>query len=143
MAEVWRGSVRLHGKVSDRQRDAEDKLETSVAHLVRTLSEAPVRFHQQRTLARWGVFARRMTPLLACIFMIGGAAALPALDLAPDTLIRMLLFNSPPLLMLLVFSMREVPRIEIPPMPRASTRTAWRTALPSAAASLREYTPAS
>ncbi len=132
--EVWRGSVRLRGKGALRSRDAEGKLETALAHLARTLGEAPALFHRQRTLARWGVFARRSIPLVACIFMIVGAAALPALNLTPDSIIRMLLFNSPPLLMLLIFSMREVPRIEIPPVPRAATQTAWRTTPLSGAA---------
>lgn len=43
--EVWRGSVRLRGKGAELRRDAEGKLETALAHLARTLNEAPARFH--------------------------------------------------------------------------------------------------
>jgi hypothetical protein len=39
----------------------------------------------------------------------------------------MLIFNAPPLLLMLVFCLREVPRLEIPPLPRASKVPTWRT----------------
>jgi hypothetical protein len=38
----------------------------------------------------------------------------------------MLIFNAPPILMMLFFCLRELPRIEIPPLPRASRASAWR-----------------
>jgi hypothetical protein len=128
--DVWRGSVRLRGNGAARGRDAEGKLETAAAHLARTLAEPPARFHQRRVLARWGVFARRAIPLLAVIALIAGGIAIPSLNLSQESVIRMLIFNSPPLLMILVFGMREVPRIEIPPLPRASSAPAWRPASP-------------
>jgi hypothetical protein len=124
----WRGSVRLRGNGAQCSRDAEVKLETAAAHLARTLAEPPARFHQRHVPARWGVFVRRAIPLLAIIALIAGGIAIPSLNLSQESVIRMLIFNSPPILMILVFGMREVPRIEIPPVPRASSAPAWRAA---------------
>jgi hypothetical protein len=38
----------------------------------------------------------------------------------------MLIFNEPPLLMVLVFCLRELPSIEIPPWPRRAAAQHWR-----------------
>jgi hypothetical protein len=38
---------------------------------------------------------------------------------------QMLILNSPPLLLVLVFGMRELPRFEIPPLPRPSNAPSW------------------
>jgi hypothetical protein len=51
----------------------------------------------------------------------------PYLKLGPDSVFRMLIFNSPPLLLALFFSLRETPRIEIPPWPRQLKAAAWRS----------------
>ena len=40
-------------------------------------------------------------------------------------MIRMLMFHSPPLLLIAFFCMRELPRIEIPPLPRRSFALRW------------------
>jgi len=125
---LWRASLRLRGDGEMRSRDAEARLDTAVLHLGETLARAPAWFHRRHRLARWGVFARRGLPLLAIIALIAGGVAIPSLDLAQDSVLRMLIFNSPPLLMLVIFGMREVPRIEIPPLPRASTAPGWNIA---------------
>ncbi len=128
----WRASVRLRGTGEARSRDAEARFDAAALHLARTLSRLPAAFHRQHRLARWGVFARRGIPLAAIIALIAGGIAIPSLDLAQESVLRMLIFNSPPLLMILVFGMREVPRIEIPPLPRASAAPAWNIAGPAA-----------
>jgi hypothetical protein len=125
---LWRATLRLRGDGEMRSRDAEARLDAAVLHLAATLTEAPAGFHRRHRLARWGVFARRGLPLLAIIALIAGGVAIPSLDLAQDSVVRMLIFNSPPLLMIVIFGMREVPRIEIPPMPRASTAPGWNIA---------------
>jgi hypothetical protein len=38
----------------------------------------------------------------------------------------MLILNSPPLLMILFFCLREIPIVEIPPLPRRSDAQSWR-----------------
>jgi hypothetical protein len=64
-------------------------------------------------------------PALVCVVLIGGSIALARLDLAQDSVVRMLLFNAPPLLLIAAFCLRETPRIEIPPLPRASRAASW------------------
>jgi hypothetical protein len=122
----WQGSLRLDGKGSRRSRDAEAKLVQTATHLVRTLSEPPARFHERLRRARFGVVLRRSIPLLVCLALIGAAALVSKVDFAPGSIFKMLIFNAPPLLLVLLFSLRELPVIEIPPWPRRSAATSWR-----------------
>jgi hypothetical protein len=69
---------------------------------------------------------------LTCVALIVAVAALPHAHLDEHSALRMLIFNTPPLLMGLFFCMREIPRIVIPPLPRASRANAWRTPPPGA-----------
>lgn len=121
----WTSVLRLAGAGEKRARDAEAKFERTAAHLAAVLAEPPAVFHRRCRLARLRVFGRRAMPLVVAGLLIAGAAAVPALGLAQDSPLRMLIFNAPPLLMVLFFSMREVPRIEIPPWPRMPA-PAWR-----------------
>jgi protein-S-isoprenylcysteine O-methyltransferase Ste14 len=77
---------------------------------------------------RWAVTARRAVPLLVCLGVIGAALAVPALNLPPDSVLRMLIFNAPPLLLGLFVVLREMPRVELPPRPRRPTAAHWRSA---------------
>ena len=122
----WRSSLRLRGREPTRSRDAEVKLTRTIEHLARTLMEPPVRFHERLLAARWSVAFRRAIPLLIGVGLIAGAPAIQFLELSEGSLLRMLIFHSPPLLMVLFFSMREMPRIEIPPFPKPLTAPAWR-----------------
>jgi hypothetical protein len=72
------------------------------------------------------VFLRRLVPLAVCVALILGAAAVPKLHLAESSGLRMLILNSPPILMILFFCLREVPIVEIPPLPRRPTAASWR-----------------
>jgi hypothetical protein len=126
----WACSLKLRGADPAKSRQAEALLEHCAGHLARTLGEAPAHFHQRFVRARWVVAFRRSIPLLACLALVAGAACIPYLNLPQESVFRMLILNSPPLLMLLIFSMREVPKIEIPPLPRRATAAAWRTAAP-------------
>lgn len=121
----WTGGVRLLRSEPQRSVDAQGKLDAVVGHLARTLSESPARFHQRHLGARWLVFLRRAFPLLASIGLIGGTLALPRVDVGGESIIRMLMFHSPPLLLIAFFCMRELPRIEIPPLPRRSFAATW------------------
>jgi hypothetical protein len=121
-----RGSLRLRRREPQRSREAERALERAARHLAQTLAEPPRRFHERQWRARWQVVLRRALPLLIGVGLIAGTAALPRLHLAPDSALRMLLFNAPPLLLILVFSLREMPRLEIPPRPRPARMASWR-----------------
>jgi hypothetical protein len=95
-------------------------------HLACVLEEPPSRFHERWVVARWRVFLRRLMPLAACIGLIVCAAAVPKLHLAERSGLRMLILNSPPILLMLFFCLREVPIVEIPPLPRRSAAASWR-----------------
>ena len=123
-SDGWRCQLRLRGGAA-RSADAERKLARTLDHLSLTLAEPPARFHQRRVLARWGVCARRAIPLAVCFGLIGAAAAVPRLTLSDDSVMRMLILNAPPLLLIGFFCLREIPRIEIPPLPRRPSAPGW------------------
>lgn len=122
---VWRAHLSLRGFDAERTRDAEAKLERTVRHLARTLAEPPALFHAHHVRARWFVVLRRLTPLLVGLTLLAVAAAVPQLELEPDSVWRMLIFNSPPLLLVWLFSMREMPSWDLPRWPRASRASTW------------------
>jgi hypothetical protein len=124
----WTSHVGLSGGGAARLRDAEAKLRTLAAHVARTLSEPPARYHERLRAARWRTAARRSVPLLAAIALIAAAAALPSLGISRDSAMWMLIFNAPPLLLVAFFCLREMPRIELPRMPRAPAAPSWRPA---------------
>jgi hypothetical protein len=122
----WTGTLRLRGSGPGRTADAEAKLERTAQHLAQTLAEPPARFHQRNGLARWRVTLRRAVPLLACFAMLAVTAGISSLDLPENSVWRMLMFHAPPLLLLLFVVLPEMPRIEIPPLPRRLAERAWR-----------------
>ena len=124
----WTTRLRLRGEGYKRCRDAETKLELAVRHVAKTLAEPPARFHDQRVGARWGVVARRTLPLLGSAVMIAAAGVFAKLepDLAQDSVLRMLIFHAPPILLVILFSLNELPRVEIPPLPRRPRGDSWR-----------------
>lgn len=128
----WTTRLRLRGDGHRRSRDAEAKLMQAVQHLARTLSEPPPAFHDRQVGARWAVVGRRAIPLAGAVAMVIGAALFAKLevDLAQDSVLRMLIFHAPPILMVLLFSLNELPRVELPPLPRRPRGLSWRRAGP-------------
>ena len=121
----WRATLRLRGGGAARGLDAEAKFRRGIEHLAAVLAAPPAAFHAQFKRARWGVSLRRAVPALVCVGLIGAAAAVPLLKLGSGSVFRMLIFNAPPILLVWLFAMRELPRIEIPPLPRPLPDTAW------------------
>ncbi len=126
--EGWTSSLRLKGNGAARSRDAEAKLERTAAHLAQTLAATPGQFHDRHHAARWSASFRRGIPLAVCVLIVAAAAAVPLLPLAQDSVFRMLIFNAPPILLVVFFALREMPRFEFPPLPRRPTAAAWRDA---------------
>jgi len=122
---VWTGTLRAPGREPRRSRHIESAVEKTVAHLARTLAEPPRRFHDRLRGARWTVVFRRLIPLLATFALLAGGVALSFADLPQDSLILMMTFNFPPVMLFMMFAMREIPRFEIPPFPRASNAPSW------------------
>jgi len=121
----WVGAVRAPGREPERSRRVEAALETAVAHLNRTLAEPPHRFHERLVRARWIVVFRRMIPILVVVALMAGAIATAFVDIPQDSMLALLIFNLPTVLLGLLFTMREIPRLEFPPPPRASRKPSW------------------
>ncbi len=121
----WSARLRTRGGEPGRSARSERRLLAAARHLARTFSEPPARFHARQPLARWAVFARRSVPLVSCFGVIAAAAAVPKLHLAEDSGLRAVIFNAPPILMMLFFCLHEMPTIEIPPIPRPPAPDAW------------------
>jgi hypothetical protein len=140
-AGTWRASIVLRGDAAKRTQDAEAKFARTAAHLATVLAGTPAQFHQRFVRARWAVALRRLTPLLVATGLIVGALLVPRLNLGPDSVFRMLIFNAPPLLLVWLFTLREIPRLEIPPLPRPLSSRSWRTAGPAPAVPKDAPTP--
>jgi hypothetical protein len=121
----WKAFVDLKGDGPKRSADAQAKLVRTLEHLAHTLAEPPARFHERHRRARWGVVGRRLIPLLGTVALVAGAAGVARLQLAENSIWRMLIFHAPPLLLAGLFCLRELPRIEIPPLPRRSPDPIW------------------
>lgn len=125
----WTTRLRLRGEGFERSHDGEQKLELAVRRLAQTLAEPPARFHEQQAAARWAAAGRRSIPLLGAILMIIGAWAFAKLepDLPQESVFRMLIFHAPPIIMVALFCLNELPRVEIPPLPRRLRQAQWRS----------------
>lgn len=121
----WKADLKLRGDGPRRSADAEAKLAVTFDHLARTLAEAPALFHERHRRARWGVVGRRAIPLAGTVALVGAAFGVARLELADNSVWRMLIFHAPPLLLAGLFCLRELPRLEIPPLPRRSPADAW------------------
>lgn len=121
----WRGTIRISRREPERTSDMEAKLGRTVAHLAETLSQPPAEFHPRHLRARWRVSLRRATPLLAALGLIGATPAVSLLPMGEGTLLRMLVFHAPPLMLAGFFLFSELPRIEIPPLPRPLRQERW------------------
>jgi hypothetical protein len=125
IVSYWRGSIRVATHEPERTADIEAKLGEVVRHLSATLAASPKQFHQRHLGARWRVTYQRAVPML---FLLGIMAATPGiqwLDMADNSILRMLIFHAPPFMLVGFFLMREMPRFEIPPLPRALVQRAW------------------
>ena len=125
-AHRWTASVRLRGRGAAADADAERKLAAVTALVATTLSEAPARFHERQRTARWLFAFRRSVPLQVCVYLILGALLFTKAGLSQDSIVRMLIFNAPPLMLVALFCLREPPRIEWPTWPRRPAADAWR-----------------
>jgi hypothetical protein len=121
----WRATLRVRKHEPERAPDLEEKLGRTIAHLAATLSQPPAVFHARHRRARWGVALRRGTPLLLAIGLIAATPAVSLLPMGEGTILRMLIFHAPPLMLVAFFLFNEVPRIEVPPLPRPLRQARW------------------
>lgn len=121
----WKASVKLPGKGERRSAEARERLARVAAHLAATLAAPPSQFHERHQRARWGVVARRLIPLGGMLGLVAAAFGMAQLELSQNSIFRMLIFHSPPLLLAGLFCLSEQPTVEVPPLPRPLTGADW------------------
>jgi hypothetical protein len=124
----WHTRLRLRGEGFKRSRDGEAKLALVLRHLAQTLAEPPARFHERLAAARWAAAARRCIPLFGAGLLVAAAWQFAKLepDLPKESVLRLLMFHAPPIVLVALFCMNELPRVEIPPVPRRLRQPQWR-----------------
>lgn len=121
----WRGTINVARREPKRTPDIEHKLGRTIQHLAYTLGKSPGSFHQRYLRARWRVTFQRSIPMLIGLSLLAITPAVRYLDMADGSVLRMLIFHAPPILLISLFVMREMPRIEIPPVPRSLRNRTW------------------
>jgi hypothetical protein len=121
----WRGTLRVARDEPTRTSDAESKLARTVAHLAETLARPPSLYHSGFSHRRWTVALRRALPLLTGLAVLAATPLIQLLDMGDRSLLRLIIFHAPPLLMVGMFMLKEMPNFEIPPLPRRLRDDAW------------------
>jgi hypothetical protein len=125
IVSYWRGSIKVARREPDRTPDIETRLGRTVIHLRRTLSRPPGEFHARHRRARWRVTFQRAIPMLIGIALVAATPLIRVLDMEDSSILRMLIFHAPPLMLVGFFLMREMPKLEIPPFPRRLLYPGW------------------
>lgn len=124
----WKSKLRLRGRLPARSAAAERALDCAAAHLAQTLAERPAQFHQRHRLARLGVVARRVIPLATPLLLVATILLMPRLDIEQGMGLWWLLYQVPTALIVLSFTLQELPTLALPPWPRRSSAPDWRAA---------------
>jgi hypothetical protein len=123
----WTSKLRLPRDPFYRSRDAQAALDLAAAHLARTLAEPPGRYHDTHLAARRLAVLRRSIPALTGLVLLAvvGTAASQSdgHNLGGG---MMLLYHLPTAVLAGAFCLQELPRFEIPPLPRRSDAPDWR-----------------
>ncbi len=125
----WVTKVRLRRSGTEKSRRGLLKFEQTVNHLARVFSEPPARFHERFVAARWWAAVRRTIPVLTSALVLIAAASVPTSFVDQHPVLRQLLMTAPLGIIALSFTLQELSRVEIAPVPRASRAPAWRTTL--------------
>ena len=128
----WTANMHLPSREPRRSAQAEARLLRTVDHLAVTLAEPPRCFHQRHRLARWGVALRNTAPLVTGLAVVAIALAVQRQGSSAESILALLANAAPPLLMLMFFMRREMPRLELPRVPRRPRNDAWTPVLPVA-----------
>jgi hypothetical protein len=75
------------------------------------------------------VVLRRLIPTLTAIGLIAGVIVLPRLPFGNQPSLFLALHYVPIALLALSFSLQEMPRFELPPLPRRLSASGWRKPL--------------
>ena len=121
----WTGKYRLRGSAAQRTHRAERALHRAAVHLAQTLAAPPADFHHQHLMARWRVVFRRAIPLLTPVFILITLLLMPKLALDDIPGWWALVYQVPTVLIAISFMTQDLPRFEIPRLPRRASASAW------------------
>ncbi|MFM7507525.1 MAG: hypothetical protein ACKO3M_13420 [Rubrivivax sp.] len=121
----WESSVMLRGQGAERSADARARLALSLAHLAGVLAASPALFHQRFRARRWRIGLLRGGPLSLGVAVVAVAFAVRGTGGQAEAMLGALANLVPPLLMALFFMRREMPRIELPRLPRSPPASSW------------------
>lgn len=127
-APGWTSKLRLRGHGARRSARAEQALTQAAVHLAAVLAQPPTQYHRRWFAARWGVVLRRSIPSLTALGLIAGAVLLPRFTDEGMQGMWMVLHYVPIALLALSFTLQELARFELPPLPRRLRHAQWRTA---------------
>ena len=129
----WTSKLRLRGRGQPRSDAAERALGQATRHLAQVLAEPPAQYHLRRRAARWWVVLRRSIPSLTALGLVVGALLLPRITGNALSGVWMALHYVPIAILALSFTVQELARFEIPPLPRRLTAAQWRSGASSVA----------
>lgn len=121
----WEASVMLKGEGAPRSADALARLRQTLQHLAQTLAEPPSQFHQRFAATRWRIGLWRGAPVAFGVAIVAVAFAVRDTGSQAEALLGALANLVPPVLMAMFFLRREMPRIELPRVPRQLPATSW------------------
>ncbi len=128
----WECSVMLKGQGAQRDAEAHTRLAETLRHLAAVLAEPPARFHQRYAARRWRIGLLRGAPLGIGVAIVAVAFAVRGTGGRAEAMLGALANLVPPLLMALFFVRREMPRIELPRVPRSPPASSWQPWKPDA-----------
>ena len=129
----WTSKLRLRGRGAPRTQAAERALDQAARHLAQVLAQPPAQFHGRWRAARWGVVLRRSIPTLTAVGLVVGALLLPHITGNELSGVWMALHYLPIAILALSFTVQELARFEIPPLPRRLKAAQWRSGVASPA----------
>ena len=124
----WKGVQRLVGREPGRSPRVRAFSRTALAHLAAVIEDSPDRYHERHAGARRRVWVRRLKPAMA---LLGILAVMPLSWLFVSRFgaeMHPLVLGLSPLMMVgvVLMSTREIPVLEIPPLPRPLAADRWR-----------------
>ena len=123
----WKGTLRIPGREPLRGERAAARIDAALAHLERVVARPPADYHRRHAAARRRVFLGRLRPALALLAILAVMPIAWLLVARGGVRMHPLALGLTPLLMVgvVTLSAREIPVLEIPPLPRPLAPDRW------------------
>ncbi|MEM9304311.1 MAG: hypothetical protein AAGE01_19525 [Pseudomonadota bacterium] len=127
----WNCELKAPGKDPRRSIVARERFAQAMTHVDAVLASPPPRFHGAFLGARWRSFVRRSSIIWVPLLIVG---SLPLIDwlFLTERQLHPLFQMSPPIIFafLMLIWWRDMPRFEVPPLPRPVPDDAWQPGEP-------------